>query len=83
MREVNATRYGLQAGVFTRDLDRVLLAHRELAVGGVVVNDVSSFRADQMPYGGAKESGYGREGLRYAMEEMTEGRILVLSDVPL
>ena len=50
---------------------------------GVVVNDVSSFRADQMPYGGAKESGYGREGLRYAMEEMTEGRILVLSDVPL
>ncbi|HMC09389.1 MAG TPA: aldehyde dehydrogenase family protein [Actinomycetota bacterium] len=83
LREVNATRYGLQAGVFTRDLDRVLLAHRELAVGGVVVNDVSSFRADQMPYGGAKESGYGREGLRYAMEEMTEGRILVLSDVPL
>jgi aldehyde dehydrogenase (NAD+) len=83
LREVNATRYGLQAGVFTRDLGRAMLAHRELAVGGVMVNDVSAFRADQMPYGGAKDSGYGREGLRSAMEEMTEGRILVLSDVPL
>ncbi len=81
--EVNATRYGLQAGVFTRDLERVFLAHRELEVGGVIANDVSAFRADQMPYGGAKESGHGREGLRYAMEEMTEARILVISGVPL
>ncbi|MGH2771077.1 MAG: aldehyde dehydrogenase family protein [Actinomycetota bacterium] len=81
--EVNATRYGLHAGVFTRDLERVFLAHRELEVGGVIVNDVSAFRADQMPYGGAKDSGHGREGLRYAMEEMTQSRILVLSGVPL
>ncbi|HEV8419850.1 MAG TPA: aldehyde dehydrogenase family protein, partial [Actinomycetota bacterium] len=55
----------------------------ELEVGGVIVNDMSAFRADQMPYGGSKESGYGREGLRYAMEEMTEPRIMVLSNIPL
>jgi acyl-CoA reductase-like NAD-dependent aldehyde dehydrogenase len=81
--EVNDSPYGLQAGVFTRDLERALLAHRELEVGGIIVNDVSAFRADQMPYGGSKESGHGREGLRSAMEEMTEPRILVLSGVPL
>jgi acyl-CoA reductase-like NAD-dependent aldehyde dehydrogenase len=80
---VNDSRYGLQAGVFTSDIQRALLAHRELVVGGVVVNDVSAYRSDQMPYGGAKESGYGREGLRYAMEEMTEPRIMVISDVSL
>src|SRR5918996_3951112 len=80
---VNDTRYGLQAGVFTASLERALLAHRELVVGGIIVNDVSAYRADQMPYGGAKESGYGREGLRYAIEEMTEPRIMVLSDVSL
>ena len=60
-----------------------MLAHREIEAGGLIVNDVSAFRADQMPYGGSKESGYGREGLRYAMEEMTEPRIMVLSNVPL
>jgi acyl-CoA reductase-like NAD-dependent aldehyde dehydrogenase len=81
--EVNGTDFGLQAGVFTRDIERAMLAHRDISVGGVIVNDVSAFRADQMPYGGSKESGYGREGLRYAMEEMTEPRILVLSHVPL
>lgn len=81
--EVNNSRYGLQAGLFTRDLDRIMLAHREIEVGGLIVNDVSSFRADQMPYGGTKDSGSGREGLRYAMEEMTEPRILVLSNVAL
>jgi acyl-CoA reductase-like NAD-dependent aldehyde dehydrogenase len=81
--EVNATPYGLQGGVFTRDLERAMLAHRDIRVGGVVINDVSAFRADQMPYGGTKDSGYGREGLRYAMEEMTEPRIMVLSSVPL
>jgi acyl-CoA reductase-like NAD-dependent aldehyde dehydrogenase len=80
---VNDSRYGLQAGVFTTDIQRAMLAHRELVVGGVVVNDVSAYRSDQMPYGGAKESGYGREGLRYAMEEMTEPRIMVISDVSL
>ena len=81
--EVNNTPYGLQAGVFTSSIERAMLAHRELEVGGVIVNDMSAFRADQMPYGGSKESGYGREGLRYAMEEMTEPRIMVLSHVPL
>jgi acyl-CoA reductase-like NAD-dependent aldehyde dehydrogenase len=81
--QVNETRYGLQAGVFTKDLDRLLLAHRDLEVGGVIANDVSAFRADQMPYGGTKDSGSGREGLRFAMEEMTEPRVLVLSNVPL
>ncbi|HEV2906596.1 MAG TPA: aldehyde dehydrogenase family protein [Actinomycetota bacterium] len=80
---VNDSRYGLQAGVFTSDIQRAILAHRELVVGGVVINDVSAYRSDQMPYGGAKESGYGREGLRYAMEEMTEPRIMVISDVSL
>jgi acyl-CoA reductase-like NAD-dependent aldehyde dehydrogenase len=80
---VNDSPYGLQAGVFTKDIERAMLAHREIEVGGLIVNDVSAFRADQMPYGGAKESGYGREGLRYAMEEMTEPRIMVLSHVPL
>jgi aldehyde dehydrogenase (NAD+) len=81
--EVNSTPYGLQAGVFTSSIERAMLAHRELEVGGVIVNDMSAFRADQMPYGGSKESGYGREGLRYAMEEMTEPRIMVLSNIPL
>ena len=80
---VNDPRYGLQAGVFTNDVTRAFQAHRDLEVGGVIVNDVSAFRADQMPYGGVKDSGVGREGLRYAMEEMTEPRILVFSNVPL
>jgi acyl-CoA reductase-like NAD-dependent aldehyde dehydrogenase len=83
LEEVNGTPYGLQAGVFTSSIERAMLAHRELEVGGVIVNDMSAFRADQMPYGGSKESGYGREGLRYAMEEMTEPRIMVISNVPL
>jgi aldehyde dehydrogenase (NAD+) len=80
---VNDSRYGLQAGVFTNDINRAFEAHRTLEVGGVIVNDVSAFRADQMPYGGSKDSGFGREGLRFAMEEMTEQRIMVLSHVPL
>jgi aldehyde dehydrogenase (NAD+) len=80
---VNDSRFGLQAGVFTNDLNRVFEAHRTLEVGGIIVNDVSAFRADQMPYGGSKDSGFGREGLRFAMEEMTEPRIMVLSHVPL
>jgi len=80
---VNASAYGLPAGVFGSSIGRAMLAHREIRVGGLIVNDTSAFRADQMPYGGARDSGYGREGLRYAMEEMTEPRIMVLSNVPL
>ncbi len=80
---VNDSRFGLQAGVFTNDINRAFQAHRTLEVGGVIINDMSAFRADQMPYGGSKDSGFGREGLRFAMEEMTEPRIMVLSNVPL
>ncbi|MFO0613599.1 MAG: aldehyde dehydrogenase family protein [Polyangiaceae bacterium] len=75
---VNASAYGLQAGVFTNDLSNALRAWDELEVGGVVVGDVPSFRVDSMPYGGVKGSGLGREGVRYAIEDMTEPRLLVL-----
>ncbi|KWX02432.1 aldehyde dehydrogenase [Carbonactinospora thermoautotrophica] len=80
---VNASRYGLQAGIFTRDLQVAFRAHRDLEVGGVVIGDVPSYRADQMPYGGVKESGVGREGVRYAMEDLTYERVLVLTGLPL
>jgi len=74
----NDSPYGLQAGVFTNDLRRVWRAFEALEVGGVIVNDVSGFRVDHMPYGGVKQSGLGREGIRYAIDEMTEIRLLVL-----
>ncbi|MDQ7844063.1 MAG: aldehyde dehydrogenase family protein [Armatimonadota bacterium] len=74
---VNEGPYGLQAGVFTRDLRKALTAARRLAVGGVIVNGSSSTRADLMPYGGTKQSGFGREGPRYAIEELTEVRTVV------
>ncbi len=80
-RRVNASRYGLQAGVFTRNLHSAFYAFNELEVGGVVINDIPSFRVDAMPYGGVKDSGLGREGLRFAMEEMTEMRLLVLKEI--
>jgi acyl-CoA reductase-like NAD-dependent aldehyde dehydrogenase len=80
---VNDSRFGLQTGIFTRNLQTAFAAHRELEVGGVVVGDVPSFRADQMPYGGVKESGVGREGLRYAMEDFTYERVLVLTGIDL
>lgn len=75
--EANASRYGLQAGLFTRDLDFIRRAFRELEVGGLIVNEASSFRLDPMPYGGVKDSGFGREGVRYAIEEMSEPRLLL------
>jgi len=74
---VNKSRFGLQAGVFTRDEAMVKQAFRELEVGGVVVNQGTHFRVDHMPYGGVKDSGFGREGVGYAYEEMTEPRLLV------
>jgi acyl-CoA reductase-like NAD-dependent aldehyde dehydrogenase len=74
----NGTRYGLQAGVFTRDLQAALRAARELEFGGVTVNEAPTFRADQMPYGGVKDSGNTREGPAYAVREMTEERVVVL-----
>lgn len=76
--QVNDSAFGLQAGVFTRDLYRAKLAFEELEVGGVVIGDVPSYRIDHMPYGGVKDSGLGREGVRFAMEEMSEIRLLVL-----
>jgi acyl-CoA reductase-like NAD-dependent aldehyde dehydrogenase len=82
LREVNASSYGLQAGLFTHDLRRAMQAWDELEVGGVIVGDVPSFRVDNMPYGGVKGSGLGREGVRYAIEDMTETRLLVLRDAP-
>ncbi|MGY1807080.1 aldehyde dehydrogenase family protein [Blastococcus sp. SYSU D00669] len=78
---VNDSRFGLQAGVFTGDLQLAFRAARELEVGGVVVGDVPSFRADQMPYGGLKDSGTGREGVHAAMEDLTEERVLVLTGI--
>src|SRR3954470_7190072 len=76
--EVNDSKFGLQAGVFTRDLFRMLTAWDRLEVGGVVIGDVPSYRVDNMPYGGVKDSGLGREGVRFAMEDMTEIRNLVI-----
>ena len=76
--EVNDSKFGLQAGIFTRDLFKALDAWDRLEVGGVVINDVPSYRVDNMPYGGVKDSGLGREGIRFAMEDMTEIRNLVI-----
>jgi acyl-CoA reductase-like NAD-dependent aldehyde dehydrogenase len=76
--EVNDSKFGLQAGLFTSDLNQVLEAWDHLEVGGVVVNDVSSYRVDNMPYGGVKDSGLGREGIRFAMEDMSEIRNLII-----
>jgi acyl-CoA reductase-like NAD-dependent aldehyde dehydrogenase len=76
---VNNSDFGLQAGVFTNDLQLVWRAYETLEVGGVIVNDVPTWRVDHMPYGGVKQSGFGREGLKYAIEEMTEPRLLALN----
>ena len=75
---VNDSKFGLQAGIFTRDLFQMFDAWDRLEVGGVVINDVPSYRVDNMPYGGVKDSGLGREGIRFAMEDMTEIRNLVI-----
>ena len=74
----NDSPYGLQAGLFSHDVRVIYEAFERLEVGALIVNDVNSFRVDQMPYGGAKQSGLGREGMRYAIREMTEERLLVL-----
>ncbi|MGJ3649543.1 aldehyde dehydrogenase family protein [Sphingomonas sp. GlSt437] len=76
--EVNDSKFGLQAGIFTRDLFQMFDAWDRLEVGGIVINDVPSYRVDNMPYGGVKDSGLGREGVRFAMEDMTEIRNLVI-----
>jgi len=78
LKEVNNSQFGLQAGIFTRDIYKAHQAWDELHVGGVVIGDVPSWRVDNMPYGGVKESGLGREGIVYAMQDMTELRLMVL-----
>jgi len=75
----NQTKYGLQAGVFTNNLSNMQRAARGLEYGGVLINDVPTFRVDNMPYGGVKQSGFGREGVRYAMDEMSETRLVVIN----
>ena len=79
IREVNDSLFGLQTGVFTNDLGHAWRAFSELEVGGVVINDISSYRIDHMPYGGVKDSGLGREGLRWSIEDMTELRLMVVA----
>jgi acyl-CoA reductase-like NAD-dependent aldehyde dehydrogenase len=79
LRLVNGSAYGLQAGIFTRDVKLLFNAFEELEVGGLIAGDVPTFRIDHMPYGGVKDSGLGREGLRYAIEEMTEPKLLVMN----
>ncbi len=79
LRRINQSNFGLQAGVFTRDVKLLFEAYDELEVGAVIAGDIPSFRIDQMPYGGVKDSGIGREGLRYAIEEMTEPKLLVMN----
>jgi acyl-CoA reductase-like NAD-dependent aldehyde dehydrogenase len=76
---VNDSRFGLQAGVFTRDVARVRHAFARCEVGGVVIGDIPSMRVDSMPYGGVKQSGFGREGIRYAIDEMTEPRLMMIN----
>ena len=79
VKQVNDSFFGLQTGVFTNDLANAWQAFNELEVGGVIVNDIPTYRIDHMPYGGVKDSGLGREGLRWAIEDMTELRIMVLA----
>ncbi len=79
-RQVNDCFYGLQTGVFTNDLQHSWQAFNELEVGGVIVNDVPTYRIDHMPYGGVKDSGLGREGLRWSIEDMTEVRLMVMAE---
>ena len=78
--QVNDSVFGLQAGIFTRDLYKAQKAWDTLEVGGVVIGDVPSWRVDHMPYGGVKESGLGREGVKFAIEDMTEVRLMVVRD---
>ncbi len=76
---INDSDYGLQAGVFTNDMKLIMDAWERVEVGGLQINDVSTFRVDHMPYGGIKGSGFGREGIKYTLEEMTEPRLMVIN----
>ncbi len=76
--EVDDSAYGLQAGIFTSDINRAFKAWEKLDVGGVVIGDIPSWRVDSMPYGGVKDSGFGREGIKFAMEEMSEIKLMII-----
>jgi acyl-CoA reductase-like NAD-dependent aldehyde dehydrogenase len=78
LRQADATQFGLQVGVFTRDINRVFQAIKRLNFGGVIINDTPVFRGDHMPYGGNRQSGLGREGVRYAMEDMTNIQMVAI-----
>ena len=78
---VNDSVYGLQAGVFTKDIEKAFKAFNEIEAGGVIINDIPTYRVDHMPYGGVKDSGFGREGVKYTIEEMTERKIMVVNHV--
>jgi acyl-CoA reductase-like NAD-dependent aldehyde dehydrogenase len=78
LRQANDTKFGLQVGVFTNDIDRVFKAVKRLNFGGVIINDTPAFRADHMPYGGNRQSGLGREGVRFAMEDMTNIQLVAI-----
>jgi acyl-CoA reductase-like NAD-dependent aldehyde dehydrogenase len=77
---VNDSRYGLQAGIFTENIRTAMDATKKLHVGGVLVNDIPTYRVDHMPYGGVKESGVGREGIKYAIDEMTEMKLVIINN---
>ena len=79
LKKVNDSTFGLQAGVFTKNIDKAFKAFNEIDVGGIIVNDIPTYRVDHMPYGGVKDSGFGREGVKYAIEEMTELKIMVVN----
>ncbi|MBD8067966.1 aldehyde dehydrogenase family protein [Bacillus sp. PS06] len=79
IKEVNDSQFGLQAGIFTQDINTAFEAADKLEVGGVLINDIPTFRVDQMPYGGVKNSGIGREGIKYAIEEMTEMKLVIIN----
>jgi acyl-CoA reductase-like NAD-dependent aldehyde dehydrogenase len=79
LKEVNHSPYGLQAGLFTRDAKLIFQAYEELEVGALIAGDVPTFRVEHMPYGGVKDSGLGREGLRDSIQEMTEPKLLVMN----
>jgi acyl-CoA reductase-like NAD-dependent aldehyde dehydrogenase len=76
LRQVDVSRYGLQSGIYTQQIDRAFKAIKKINVGGIMINDAPIFRVDHMPYGGNKESGIGREGVKYAIEEMTNIRMV-------
>ena len=76
---MNSSKFGLQAGIFTNNFKSIMRAYDEIEAGGIVVNDVPTFRVDNQPYGGMKDSGFGREGVKYAMEEMSEIKILSIN----